>query len=199
MTGPRAPVAIETRDLVSGHGLAQALSQAPQVQLTDWAQCDVLILLTDRADERLLALMRERFAARSGEISCIVIADEITGEQLSVAAALGLIALLHRAAADPDRVLEAIALTRSVRPPLPAVTLPLLLQRFEAAATSPLGDLETKVLLLYADGLSSAEVSRRLGLPRSRVTKIVLEVRGRLNLRSRTHAVAYAVRSELSR
>ena len=180
------------------------VSRAPELSLTDAARCAVLLLATDRVDEPFLAVMRARFEARSGRISCIVIATEIAEKQLAVMAGLGLIALLHRGRAGSEQIREAVALTRLVRPPLPESVFPLVLHRFreageEAVRAGTLSDLEARVLHLHADGLTSAEVGKRLGLPRAAINRIVLRARNRLGLRSRTHAVAYAVRRELRR
>jgi DNA-binding NarL/FixJ family response regulator len=198
-TVEKVSVAIETGDPVGGRGLSSALARSPEIRLIDPARCDLLILLTDRVDDQLLAVMRKWFEARSGGISCIVIANEITEEQVAVAAGLGLIALWQRADLGPDQVRESVLLTRSVRPALPSAVLPLMLQRFRETAepAACLSELEAQVLRLYADGLSSADVARELGLPGPRISRIVLDVRRRLNLRTRTHAVAYAVRREM--
>ena len=200
--GAPVRVAVETCDPLGGHGLALALAEAPELSLTEPADCDVLVLLTDRVDDRLLTIMRERFHARSSGISCIVIANEISEEQVSEAAGLGLIALLQRAGAAPGRVRESVVLTRSVRPPLPSPVLSAMLQQFHEVRgatemAGSLSDLEAKILLRYGDGLGTADIGRQLGLTPPRINRIVGDVCRRLDLRSREHAVAYAVRRGL--
>ena len=195
-------VAVETCDPLGRHGLVLALAQAPELSLTEPGDCDVLVLLTDRVDDRLLAVMRERFDARPSGISCILIAEEISEEQVSQAAGLGLIALLQRAGAAPGRVRESVALTRSLRPPLPRPVLSVLLQQFHEdrgaiGQVGSLSDLEAEILLRYGDGLGTADIGRQLGLTSPRVNRIVNDMCRRLDLRSREHAVAYAVRRGL--
>jgi DNA-binding NarL/FixJ family response regulator len=62
---------------------------------------------------------------------------------------------------------------------------------------SGLTDREVKVLRLLADGLGTAEVGRQLFLSERTVKNVVHDVTSRLNLRNRTHAVAYALRQGL--
>lgn len=58
-------------------------------------------------------------------------------------------------------------------------------------------DREIKVLKLLADGHDTAEVGRGLYLSERTVKNIIHDVTSRLNLRNRTHAVAYALRQGL--
>ena len=62
---------------------------------------------------------------------------------------------------------------------------------------SGLTDREVKVLRLLADGLDTGEVGRQLFLSERTVKNVVHDITSRLNLRNRTHAVAYAVRQGL--
>jgi DNA-binding NarL/FixJ family response regulator len=149
-----------------------------------------------------LRVMREVFSARSGSVGCIVIANEISEARLAAAAESGLVALLQRASSGPEEIRAAIGLTRSVWPALPGAVLPFLLEQFRkdrssARRTSPLSEREAKVLLLYADGLTTTDVGRRLELAVRTVDAIVLEVIRRLNLRNRTQAVAHALWEEM--
>jgi DNA-binding NarL/FixJ family response regulator len=56
---------------------------------------------------------------------------------------------------------------------------------------------ELKVLRLLADGLDSAEVAQQLYYSERTIKSIIHDVTNRLNLRNRTHAVAYALRQGL--
>jgi DNA-binding NarL/FixJ family response regulator len=60
-----------------------------------------------------------------------------------------------------------------------------------------LNDREVKVLKLLAEGFDTAEVGRQIFLSERTVKNIVHDVTSRLNLRNRTHAVAYALRQGL--
>ena len=62
---------------------------------------------------------------------------------------------------------------------------------------SGLTDREVRVLRLLAEGFDTAEVGRQLFLSERTVKNVVHDVTSRLNLRNRTHAVAYALRQGL--
>jgi len=62
---------------------------------------------------------------------------------------------------------------------------------------SGLTERELAVLRLLADGHDTAEVGRQLFYSERTVKNIVHDVTSRLELRNRTHAVAYALRQGL--
>lgn len=189
-------VRVESTDPVRGFGLSSMLARTPWLTLTDADRCDVLILLGDTVDEAMLEVMRGTYRACGGEISCIVIAEEITEQKVAVAARLGLIGLLHRSTADARQVRDLIEVSRSVRPVLPGSVVEALVSRFRAdQGPKVLSAQEAEVLGLFADGLTVADVGRRLGLGPSRISTIERQVVGRLKLRNRAHAVAYAMRA----
>jgi DNA-binding NarL/FixJ family response regulator len=53
------------------------------------------------------------------------------------------------------------------------------------------------VLRLVADGLDTTEIARRMAYSERTVKNVIHDVTTRLNLRNRSHAVAYAVREGL--
>ena len=60
-----------------------------------------------------------------------------------------------------------------------------------------LTERELEVLRLLADGLDTSEVGQRLFYSERTVKNIIHDVTSRLELRNRTHAVAYAIREGL--
>ena len=60
-----------------------------------------------------------------------------------------------------------------------------------------LTDREIEVLRLLSEGLDTNEVSQRLYYSERTVKNIIHNVTSRLDLRNRTHAVAYAIRQGL--
>ncbi|MDP8971373.1 MAG: helix-turn-helix transcriptional regulator, partial [Actinomycetota bacterium] len=56
---------------------------------------------------------------------------------------------------------------------------------------------EVEVLRLVADGLDTAEIAGHLAYSERTIKNIIHDVTLRLNLRNRTHAVAYALRQGL--
>jgi len=62
---------------------------------------------------------------------------------------------------------------------------------------SGLSERELEVLRLVADGCDTAEIARRLCYSDRTVKNIIHDVVTRLQLRNRSHAVAYALREGL--
>jgi DNA-binding NarL/FixJ family response regulator len=60
-----------------------------------------------------------------------------------------------------------------------------------------LSEREVRVLRLLADGMDTAEVGRELFYSERTVKNIVHDITSRLELRNRTHAVAYAIKQGL--
>jgi DNA-binding NarL/FixJ family response regulator len=62
---------------------------------------------------------------------------------------------------------------------------------------SGLSEREIEVLRLLADGLDTGEIARRLSYSERTIKAVLHDVTVRFQLRSRAHAVAYAVREGL--
>ncbi|HEV8175200.1 MAG TPA: LuxR C-terminal-related transcriptional regulator, partial [Actinoplanes sp.] len=60
-----------------------------------------------------------------------------------------------------------------------------------------LADREVEVLRLVADGLDTAEIATRLSYSQRTIKTVLHDVTTRLQLRNRSHAVAYALREGL--
>ncbi len=58
-------------------------------------------------------------------------------------------------------------------------------------------DREVEVLRLVADGLDTAEIATRLSYSQRTIKTVLHDVTTRLQLRNRSHAVAYALREGL--
>ena len=89
---------------------------------------------------------------------------------------------------DSDAVLG--ALTAFLDAQHPAKAMP-------AAAEGPLSERERQVLQLVADGLSDAEIARRLIVSPHTVHRHVANIRTKLHQPSRAAAAAYAAREGL--
>jgi DNA-binding NarL/FixJ family response regulator len=56
---------------------------------------------------------------------------------------------------------------------------------------------ELRVLQLLADGLSTSEIARELAYSERTIKNAIHDLTSRLNLRNRSHAVAFALRQGL--
>ena len=63
--------------------------------------------------------------------------------------------------------------------------------------TTTLAERERCVLQLFADGLTTREVARQMCYSERTIKNVLQDLTIRLNVRNRTHAVAYAVREGL--
>jgi DNA-binding CsgD family transcriptional regulator len=66
-----------------------------------------------------------------------------------------------------------------------------------AAGADPLSERQLQVLLLVAEGATDREIARSLSLSARTVGHYVAAIRTRLDARSRSHAVALAMRQGL--
>ncbi|MFH8470981.1 LuxR C-terminal-related transcriptional regulator [Streptomyces sp. NPDC017991] len=62
------------------------------------------------------------------------------------------------------------------------------------ASPARMSTRETDILRLVADGMDNSEIAERLGCPEFTVRTVLYDMAARLHLRSRAHAVAYALR-----
>ena len=115
--------------------------------------------------------------------------------------------LLQRSQSTPQSLVNSIQSAAAGEGSLPPDLLGRLLGqvgRLQRHVLAPRGltfsgltEREVKVLRLLADGMDTAEVGRQLFLSERTVKNVVHDVMSRLNLRNRTHAVAYALRQGL--
>jgi DNA-binding NarL/FixJ family response regulator len=93
--------------------------------------------------------------------------------------------VLRTASLDPDAV-EAVARAAGAR------AAPRTRDR-----PAGLTEREIEVLRLVADGFDTSEIAGSLAYSERTIKNIIHDVTARLNLRNRSHAVAYAVRQGL--
>jgi DNA-binding NarL/FixJ family response regulator len=203
----RTRVFVSACDPVSRDGIASQL-RGPGVELVDERRLDgdvVALVVVDDMDEQASRTIRR--LRRSEVAKVVVVATHMDDAGLLAAVEAGATALLRRSESTPQRLLESIRAAAAGDGSLPPDLLGRLLGqvgRLQRQVLSPRGltftgltDREVRVLQLFSEGLSNAEVGRQLFLSERTVRNIVHEVTSRLNLRNRTHAVAYAVRQGL--
>src|SRR5215472_5079622 len=137
----------------------------------------------------------------------VVVAARLDDGGLLAAAEAGASGVLRRAQASPQSLLACIRSAAAGEGSLPPDLLGRLLGqvgRLQRQVLAPRGltfsgltEREVRVLRLLAEGFDTAEVGRQLFLSERTVKNVVHDVTSRLNLRNRTHAVAYALRQGL--
>ena len=172
-------VRVHARDPISEAGVASELRARPEVRVVktnDSEQVRVVVIVTDSVDD-------------------------------DKAVETGVVGLVRRSEATPDRLVSVIAAAASGEGSVPPDLLGRLLDqvgKLQRHVLGPRGIMftglaprEVEVLRLLADGLDTSEIARKLAYSERTVKNVVHDVTTRLQLRNRSHAVAYALREGL--
>lgn len=203
----RIPVFVAACDPLSRDGVASQL-RGHGVELVD-ERCltpDVVaVVVVDEMDDQ--AVGEVRALRRRGIDHVVVVPARLDDTGLLAAAEAGASGVLRRSQATPQSLLGCIRAAAAGEGSLSPDLLGRLLgqvRRLQQQVLTPRGltfsgltEREVGVLRLLAEGLGTAEVGRRLFLSERTVKNVVHDVTSRLNLRNRTHAVAYALRQGL--
>lgn len=203
----RTTVVIEADDSILQAGIAGQLRPYPQVRVvdpSDRATAAVVLVVTDRVTEHILRLLRSGRRQGSG---LVLVVSDIDDIDFTAVVEAGVIGLVRRREATPDRLVTVIRSTAAGEGAVPADLLGLLLTQYrqerscrQAVQTLPasgLRDREVQVLRLIAEGKDTAQIAAQLSYSQRTVKNVIHDVTSRLHLQNRTHAVAYALREGL--
>jgi DNA-binding NarL/FixJ family response regulator len=201
----RTPVYVVASDPVSLAGITSQLRSQHSVDLVGEEHLSgdaVALVVADQMDEetaRVIRSLKHRAIER-----VVLIVTRIDDIGLLSALGAGARGVLRRDDATSENMLDAIRAAVAGEGVLSPDLLGRLLDqvtRLQRQVLNPRGltfavltEREMNVLKLFAEGLDTAEVGRRLFYSERTVKNIVHEVTSRLNLRNRTQAVAYALR-----
>ena len=206
MSSSAAATYVHARDPISQAGVASQLKMRPEIRVVDSAaEADVALVIADTVDEtttRDLRAMR-----KDGKPRLMLVATAVDDAALVAAAEAGAAGLLRRCDASADMLVRTIVKVASGEGEVPADLLGRLLEqvgRLQRQVLAPRGltftgltPRETQVLRLVADGLDTGEIALRMCYSERTVKNVLHDLTTRLQLRNRTHAVAYAVREGL--
>lgn len=206
--GQPVSVYVYANDPILQAGVGSQLRGRPEVTVVDQSeldQADVAIVVADLVDETVLRILR---AIQRGSAPRTVLIAAVLDESTVIAAAeAGVSGLLRRAEVTAERLLEVVRKVAAGEAAVPADVLARLLDqvgRLQRQVLAPRGlrfsglsEREIEVLRLLADGLDTAEIARRLSYSERTIKAVLHDVTARFQLRSRAHAVAYAVREGL--
>lgn len=204
----RVPVYISACDPLSRDGLANQL-RGHQVELVDNARLgdeDVVgVIVVDEIDQR--AAHEIRSLRRRGIERLVVVAGRVDDAGLLMAAEVRATCVLRRHEVTSQSLMAAIRAAAVGEGSLPPDLLGRLLGqvgRLQQQVLAPRGisfsgltERELEVLRLLADGHDTMTVGRRLFISDRTVKNVLHALTSRLNLKNRTHAVAYALRQGL--
>ena len=198
---------IHADDPISRAGVASQLRPRPEVLVLegdDAGEATVSLVVADRVAEPSLRAIR---ALRQRGTSVVLMVVEVDDGSLVSAIEAGVAALIRRAEATPDRLVAVIRSAAAGEAAVPPDLLCRLLNQvgqLQRQVLAPRGlsfavlaDREVEVLRLVADGLDTAEIATRLSYSQRTIKTVLHDVTTRLQLRNRSHAVAYALREGL--
>lgn len=204
----RVPVYLYASDPICRAGLASQLRPRPEVRVLDDDERDaaqVGVVVTDAVDEDALRALR---ILRCGSVrQLVVVAGRIDDGDLAAVMEVGVSGVVRRADATADRLVAVISAAAAGEGSVPPDLLGRLLgqvTQLQQQVLAPRGlrfsglaDREIQVLRLVADGLETSEIATRLSYSERTIKKVLHQVMTRLQLRNRSHAVAYALRNGL--
>ena len=206
--GQRISVYVYANDPILQAGVGSQLRGRPEVAVVDQSEldeADVAVVVTDLVDETVLRILRA--IQRGSAPRTVLIAATLDESTVIAAAEAGVSGLLRRSEVTAERLLEVVGKVAAGEAAVPADLLARLLDqvgRLQRQVLSPRGlrfsglsEREIEVLRLLADGLDTGEIARKLSYSERTIKAVLHDVTARFQLRSRAHAVAYAVREGL--
>jgi DNA-binding NarL/FixJ family response regulator len=199
----RVPICVSADDPVSHAGVLSSLRPRPEVSVLDWnvEGARVAVLVADSVDEQTLQTLR---ALQRRGLRTLLVVTTIDDIALAAAVEAGMGGLIRRAEATPERLVQAVcAIARGDGTVPPDLLGRLLAQigRVQRHLLAPRGftlaglsQREIDILRLIAEGLDTAEIASKLSYSERTVKNVLHDVTTRLQLRNRSHAVAYALK-----
>ncbi len=201
-------VYVDAFDPILQAGVVSHLRPRPEVKIlteTEREAADVAVVVVDRVDERTMRMLK--CYQRTSETRLVLVAGEFADGDVVAAAEAGVVGLLRRHEASADRLVGAITRASCDEGTVPADLLGQLLGQVGALqrgvlaprglAFNGLATREIEVLRLVADGCDTGEIAGRLAYSERTVKNVLHDVTTRLQLRNRSHAVAFAMRHGL--
>jgi DNA-binding NarL/FixJ family response regulator len=194
------PVDVLADDDLTAAGARAYLATRAEVRVVPRAEATVVLVLATVADRSTW----QRLGPVPGPVAprLVVVTDAMGEEQLAPAVGVGLSSVLPRRDVTWNRVVGALVAAASGHVDLPAVQVRWLLDQLRALqrggpAPEHAGGLsarEVEVLRLLADGHGTGDIATMLSFSERTIKNVISTVMGRHNLRSRSHAVAHALR-----
>lgn len=203
----RIRVYVYAHDPISQAGLAAQLRTRSDVQVVDddVDRAEVAVVVADEVDEDTTRVVRA--IQRNGIPRVVLIVTKLDDAGMIAGVEAGACGLLRRSEAKPEALVAAIRAANAGDGSVPSDLLGRLLDhvgRLQRQVLTPRGitlsgltEREIEVLRLVADGYDTAEIATSLSYSERTIKNIIHDVTARLNLRNRSHAVAYAVRQGL--
>ncbi|WP_037816984.1 response regulator transcription factor [Amycolatopsis sp. VC5-11] len=192
-------VLIRASDPLTDNGIRSWLQARPEFSVvTD--EVDVIIVAAELLSVEVTSALRGLKATVDAPV--VLLVDEpAAGSAVLTAVECNVVALLNRERTSSEQLAAAVLTASRGGGILPPAALGTLLSHFRRPIeprpkhSSGLTQREIDVLRLLADGLDTAETAEKINFSERAVKKVIHDLSQRLELRNRTHAVAYALRN----
>ncbi|MFF9349044.1 response regulator transcription factor [Streptomyces sp. NPDC014734] len=204
----RVSVAVYAEDLILQTGMIHQLRPRPEIELVAEAEADraqVSLVVVDMVDDptiRLLSRLQRNTATRTG-----LVVGFFEAAALQTLIERGVVAVLRRGEADPDRLVHLVTAIAKGEGVLPGDLLGKLLDHVSSLqrtvldprglSLSTLTTREAEMIRLVSEGFGTAEIAQKTSYSERTVKNVLHEMATRLELRNRAHAVGYAMRHGL--
>jgi DNA-binding NarL/FixJ family response regulator len=201
----RIRVQVVAVDPLDAAGVGALIASCPEFELLDRQQVNADVVVVVAESDRAHSLDPLRAIANRTGARLVLVGDGNGLPDLLGAARLGLAAILPRAEISAERLCGTIRTVHRGGAELPSAQQGRLLAqigRLQRDVLDPRGlsvhgldNREIDVLRLLADGFSTRDIADKLSYSERTVKNILHLLTGRLRLRNRTHAVAFAIRA----
>lgn len=164
-----------------------------------------MIVVVDTVDEAVLTMLRH--IQRTSTSRTVLVTTDIDEQKLVSAAECGVAGVVRRSESTPEHLVQVIGTVARGEGHLPSDLLGRLLEevgRLQGQVLGPRGlhftglaAREVDVLRLVAEGYDTADIATKLAYSERTIKNVLHSVMTRLQLRNRSHAVAYAMRQGL--
>lgn len=205
MTG-RVSVVVYGDDPITQAGVASQMRGRPEITVVDLQfgeDADVAVVAVERLDGAAECLVRNLH--RTGHKRIVVVCGVIDDDALLRAVELGASGVLRRSESSPERLsATVVAAARGDGEMAPDLLGRLLdqMSKLQQRVLAPRGlhhngftDREIEVLRLLAEGYDTAAIADTLAYSERTIKNVIHDVTSRLQLRNRSHAVAFAMRA----
>jgi DNA-binding NarL/FixJ family response regulator len=196
----RTSVSVLASDPVTFAGVVGQLRPCEEFELVPW-HCDRFPNVVVVAADAMSADQLSRVAAvrAGGRSRVVVVVGNLDGRSLLATVEAGACVIVRRREATDERLIDAVRVAAAGDGSLPTDLLSRLLADAgsDRQPARTVSSRELRLLSLLADGYSTAEIAGELAYSESTIKSAIHELTSRLELRNRSHAVAFALRAGL--
>jgi DNA-binding NarL/FixJ family response regulator len=201
-----ARVAVWATDPITLNGVVGYLRTSPSLQVVpekQLAEADVLIVAASQVNTQVMSYLRH--VPEHTKARVLLVVEQIDGRDLVTAIEYGVVAVLSRAEANGQRLLNVILGVQEGRAHFPERVQSTLLEQVRTLqqrhlipnglTMASLSTRECDVLRLLSEGWLTEEIAEKLSYSERTVKNVIKSILTKMDLRNRTHAVAVALRA----